>query len=88
MVMRCFFTRDGHFAGVEILPDGPRADAIRQAETLFKQRAEAERFDGFEVWEGDHVIHRASGPSATPPRRPGGNLILLGLVAWSAQNAL
>lgn len=88
MVMRCFFMRDGHFAGVDILPDGPHADVIRQAETLFKQRAETERFDGFEIWEGDHLIHRASGPPAAPRWRPGGNLILLGLVAWSAQNAL
>lgn len=87
MVMRCFFMRDGHFAGVEILPDGPHADVIRQAETLFKQRAEAEKFDGFEIWEGDHLLYRASGPSAAPPRRPG-DLVLLGLVAWSAQNAL
>jgi len=60
MVIRCYFTRRGHFVGVEILSQGPRAEAIRQAEALFWQRAAAERFDGFEVWDGDHLIHRAN----------------------------
>lgn len=70
MVIRCFFTRGGHFAGVEILPEEESLAAIiRRAEALFKERAGAEEFDGFEIWDGDHLIHQRNGLAARIPTR-------------------
>jgi len=88
MVIRCFFMREGHFAGVEILPDGPPAEAVRQAEGFFKQRAEAERFDGFEVWDGDHLIYRTGKPASGRPSRPSTDLVALSLVIGAWPNVL
>jgi hypothetical protein len=88
MVIRCFFTRSGHFAGVETLPEGSRAEVIERAEALFKQRAEAEKFDGFEVWESDHLIHQTNGLTTRAPSRTEVCGVLLVVVAGALQNAL
>ena len=88
MEIRCFFTRGGHFAGVETLPEGSRAEVIERAEALFKQRAEAEKFDGFEVWERDHLIHQKNGLDAFVPSRTEVCGVLLVMVAGALQSVL
>jgi hypothetical protein len=45
--MRCYFLRDGHIAGVEMLPLGSDEDPIARAHTLSLKRKGP--FDGFEV---------------------------------------
>jgi hypothetical protein len=48
--MQCYFQRDGHLAGVEMLPLGlSDEDAIARAHTLSSKRRRP--FDGFEVWD-------------------------------------
>jgi hypothetical protein len=48
--MLCYFLRDGHIAGVEMLPLGlSDEDAITRAHTLSSKRKGS--FDGFEVWD-------------------------------------
>jgi hypothetical protein len=48
--MLCYFLRDGHIAGVEMLPLGlSDEDAITRAHTLSSKRKAP--FDGFEVWD-------------------------------------
>jgi hypothetical protein len=50
--MLCYFLRDGHIAGVEMLPLGlSDQDAITRAHTLSSKRKGP--FDGFEV--SDHA---------------------------------
>jgi hypothetical protein len=48
--MRCYFRRDGHIAGVEILPPGlSDKNAIARAHLLSLKRKGP--FDGFEIWD-------------------------------------
>jgi len=86
MATRCFFMRDGHFVGVASLPDAPRSELIRRAEALFKQRAEAEKLDGFELWAGGHVIGRG-GTAATAPRNRNNGFVVFGLAVGVLQSA-
>ncbi len=65
--MRCYFLRDGHIAGVEILPPGlSDEDAIARAHTLSLKHKGP--FDGFEVWDRARVVFRQPDPFARPPR--------------------
>jgi hypothetical protein len=51
----CYFLRDGHIAGVEMLPLGlSDEDAITRAHTLSSKRKGP--FDGFEVWERARLV--------------------------------
>ena len=62
-VMRCYFIRDDHIVGVEMLPPGlSEQDAISRAHTLFAKRKGP--IDGFEVWDGARMVTRHSAPGA------------------------
>ena len=65
--MRCFFLRDGHIAGVEMLTGLSDKDAIAKAHSLFSERGT--RFDGFEVWDRARVVvrHPKTDACASPP---------------------
>ena len=66
--MRCYFLRDSHIAGVEVLPGGlSDEDAITRAQTLASKRKGP--IDSFEVWEGSRFVHRS--PASTLPPKPG-----------------
>jgi hypothetical protein len=55
--MLCYFLRDGHLAGVEMLPLGlSDEDAIARAHTLSSKRKGP--FDGFEVWDRARFVFR------------------------------
>ena len=56
--MRCYFLRRNDVQGVTFLKAAPDRELIRQAKSLFLARAETEHFDGFEVWEGNRLVHR------------------------------
>ena len=69
--MRCYFLRDGHIAGVEILPVGlSDEEAIARAHTQASKRKGL--FDGFEVWDRARFVFRrppaAEALGADPPR--------------------
>jgi hypothetical protein len=64
--MRCYFLRDGHIAGIEILPRGlSDEDAIARAHILSSKRIGP--FDGFEVWDRARFVFRHP-PSAEVKR--------------------
>jgi hypothetical protein len=71
--MRCYLLRDGHIAGVEMLPLGlSDEDAVARAHTLSSKRKGP--FDGFEVWDRARFVLQAS-PfaetlAANQPRAP------------------
>jgi hypothetical protein len=54
-MMRCYFTRGGHIAAVEELPD-LSDEAIAKAHALFAERKHI--FEGFELWDLARVIAR------------------------------
>jgi hypothetical protein len=54
--VRCFLMKNGHIGTVEFLAKGPDAALIEQAKAHFKRRF-AERFDGFEVWDGARCVY-------------------------------
>lgn len=56
--MRCYFLDKGHIVAVEVLTVASDADAIKQAEGLFQERAG--RFVGFEVWDRGWFVYRYS----------------------------
>jgi hypothetical protein len=60
--MQCYFLRDGHIAGVEMLPLGlSDEDSVARTRTLSSKRKGP--FDGFEVWDHGRFVFR------TPPSR-------------------
>jgi len=68
--MHCYFLRDGHLAGVEILPLGlSDEDAIVRAHTLSAKRKGP--FDGVEVWDRARFVFKLSAKTlaADQPRR-------------------
>ena len=71
--MRCYFLRDGHIAGVEILPAGiSDEEAIAKAHAAVLKRKGL--FESLEVWEGSRFVYRApiasNEASATEARPP------------------
>jgi hypothetical protein len=55
--MQCYFLRDGHLAGVAMLPLGlADEDAIARAHVLSSKRRGP--FDGFEVWDRARFVFR------------------------------
>ena len=56
--MRCYFMRDGHIAGVELLDVNSDEEAIEKSKALFEERKS--KFEGFEVW--DRARRFADGP--------------------------
>jgi hypothetical protein len=66
--MLCYFLRDGHVAGVEMLPLGlSDEDAITRANTLSSKRAGP--FDGFEVWDHARFVWLPSAVTLAPSLR-------------------
>lgn len=65
-VVRCYFMRDGHIAGVEELPGLSDEEAIQKGRELFEARKTQHAFDGFEVWKLEKMLiqHPAPRPSA------------------------
>ena len=62
-VMRCYFIRNDHVVGVDMLPPGlSDQDAIAEAHKLSAKRKGP--IDGFEVWDGAHLVIKHSGQSA------------------------
>jgi hypothetical protein len=55
-MMRCYFTRGGHIAAVEELPDLSDDEAIAKAHALFSERKHI--FEGFELWDLARVVAR------------------------------
>ncbi len=68
--MRCYFTRGSRIEGVTFLKTAPDGDLIRQAKSLFLERAQIQNFDGFEVWDGNRFIYRSPSEPAKDPPRP------------------
>ena len=63
--MRCYFLRDGHIAGVEMLPLGlSDKDAIAGAHALSSKRKGP--FEGFEVWDDARMIFSYADPAKKP----------------------
>lgn len=58
--MRCYFMRNGHIAGVEVLPEGVSDEtAIDMAREFFDlQKDEGRSFEGFEVWHEARHVYR------------------------------
>jgi hypothetical protein len=55
--MQCYFLRNGHLAGVEMLPPGSSdGDAIARAHVLSSKRKGP--LDGFEIWDGGRAVLR------------------------------
>ena len=55
--MQCYFLRNGHLAGVEMLPPGlSDEDAITRAHTLSSKRKGP--LDGLEVWDRARFVSR------------------------------
>jgi hypothetical protein len=66
--MLCYFLRDGHIAGVEMLPLGlSDQDAITRAHTLSSKRKGP--FDGFEVWDHARFVWLPSAVMLAPSLR-------------------
>jgi hypothetical protein len=64
--MRCYFLRNGHIAGVEILPpELSDKDAIARAHALSAKRKGP--FDGFEVWDRARFVFRHPDPASAKP---------------------
>ena len=62
-IMQCYFLRNGHVAGVEMLPLGfSDGDAIARAHVLSSKRKAP--LDGFEVWERGRAVLRHPGTYA------------------------
>ena len=55
--MRCYLMRRGGIVSVEFLEAGPDGSLIEQGRAIFEART-AERFDGFEVWDGARPVFR------------------------------
>ena len=61
--MRCYFIRNHHVVGVEMLPLGlSDQDAITKAHKLSAKRKGP--IDGFEVWDGARLVIKHSAQSA------------------------
>jgi hypothetical protein len=59
--MLCYFLRDGHIVGVEMLPLGlSDQDAITRAHTLSSKRKGP--LDGFEAWHRNRMVFRLQAP--------------------------
>ena len=56
--MRCYFMRGNRIENVGFLKTAPDDDLIRQAKLLFQEHA-AQRYDGFEVWDGNRFVYRS-----------------------------
>ena len=55
--MQCYFVREGHLAGVEMLPPGfSDRDVIARAHLLSSKRKGP--LDGFEVWDSGRAVLR------------------------------
>jgi hypothetical protein len=66
--MLCYLLRDGHVAGVEVLPPGlSDEDAIARAHRLSSKRKGP--FDGFEVWDHARFVWLPSAVTLAPIRR-------------------
>jgi hypothetical protein len=63
--MRCYFLRDGHIAGVEVLPLGlSDEDAIAKADAVAAKRKGS--FEGFEVWDRARFVFRGALSNTRP----------------------
>jgi hypothetical protein len=63
--MRCFFLRNGHIAGVEMLSGLSDQEATAKAQKLFLDRRG--QFEGFEVWDRTRVVFRHPDPDSGKP---------------------
>jgi hypothetical protein len=64
--MRCFFLKNGHVVGVEMLPGLSDQEAIAKSYELFFD-APRRRYDGFEVWQMSRFVMRHEEASSLPP---------------------
>jgi len=61
--MQCYLLRDGHLAGVEMLPPGlSDGRAVARAHILSSKRKGP--LDGFEVWDHGRAVFRHPDPGA------------------------
>jgi hypothetical protein len=61
--MQCYLLRDGHLAGVEMLPPGlSDGHAVARAHILSSKRKGP--LDGFEVWDHGRAVFRHPDPCA------------------------
>jgi hypothetical protein len=57
MMYRCHFTREGPIVGGENLEAATLEGAIEEARAMLADRAEADSFDGYEIWQGISFLH-------------------------------
>jgi hypothetical protein len=57
-IMRVYFMRDGHIAGVEFLNETSDDGRIAEAATLFESKGKPKGAEGFEVWDGARFVYR------------------------------
>jgi hypothetical protein len=57
-VMRCYFMKDGHIAGVEYLTQTNDEGRVSEARQIFNAKGKPRGADGFEVWDGPRFIYR------------------------------
>ena len=55
--MRCFFMKEGHIKGVELLTVSSDAEAIEQGEALLRERAD--HFAAIEIWDKTRRVYRS-----------------------------
>jgi hypothetical protein len=56
--MRCYFIKDGHIAGVELLNQTTDDARIAEARELFALKGLPRGAEGFEVWDRNRFIYR------------------------------
>lgn len=56
--MRCYFMRDGHIMGVELLDQTDDVGRIARSRELFETKGKPEGAEGFEVWDGPRFVYR------------------------------
>ncbi len=57
---RCHFTRNGPIVGGADLMAATLEDAIEEARAMLAERAQAESFDGFEIWHGSSFLYASN----------------------------
>ena len=56
--MRCYFLRNGHITGVEVVSGLSDSEAVEKFHALFESKKEAAGYEGFEVWEQARIVHQ------------------------------
>jgi hypothetical protein len=66
VMLRCYFTQSGRIAMGENLDAPTLEEAIAAAEKILTQRADADGFDGIEIWHGAEFLYASRARQAVP----------------------